>query len=288
VDRILASEAFAGVERPSRFLRHLVESTLDGQSAILKESLLGVQVFGRDPSWDPHADPVVRQEAARLRKRLARYYQSASPEVRIEVPVGTYVPVFHRVPAPKAGPAKSRPWWRWFAAALFAIAVSAGALKILRTFSTGHPSSIAVLPFTSLGADPSKEYFADGLTDEITDQLVRAQSLRVVARASAFMFKGKRTDIQEVGRQLKVTHVLEGSVEWSGGQIRISAHLERSSDGSHVWSGTYDRQAKDLLTVQSEIAEAVARALQVSAGMTLAPRRVPSEEGHDLFLRARL
>lgn len=283
LDRILASKVFAGVERPSRFLRHLVESTLDGQTTLLKESLLGVQVFGRDPSWDPRADPVVRQEAARLRKRLARYYQTASPEVRIEVPVGAYVPVFSRVPAPKAAPAKSRPIWRWFAAALLAAAAFAGALKIL---PTGHPSSIVVLPFTSLSADPSKEYFADGLTDEITGQLVRTQSLRVVARTSAFVFKGRRTDIREVGRQLKVTHVLEGSVEWSGDQIRISAHLERASDGSHVWSGTYDRQAKDLLTVQSEIAEAVARALQVSSGMTVASRHVPSEEAHDLFLRA--
>jgi TolB-like protein/Flp pilus assembly protein TadD len=286
LDRILASDAFAGVERPSRFLRHLVESELDGQSAILKESLLGVQVFGREPSWDPRADPVVRQEAARLRKRLARYYQTASPEVRIAVPVGAYVPVFQRVPAPKAAPAKSRPWWRWFAAALLGAAALAGALKIFRTFFTGHPSSIAVLPFTSLGADPSKEYFADGLTDEITDQLVRAQSFRVVARTSASVFKGKPTDTREVGRQLQVTYVLEGSVEWSGDQIRISAHLERASDGSHVWSGTYDRQAKDLLTVQSEIAEAAARALQVGSSMTVASRHVPSEEAHDLFLRA--
>jgi len=286
LDLILASKAFAGVERPSRFLRHLVESTLAGQSAILKESLLGVQVFGRDPSWDPRADPVVRQEAARLRKRLARYYQTASPEVRIEVPVGTYVPVFQGAPAPKAAPRKSGPLWRWFAAALLALAALAGALKLFRTFAAAHPSSIAVLPFTSLGADPSKEYFADGLTDEITDQLVRAQSLRVVARTSAFMFKGKRADIREVARQLKVTHVLEGSVEWSGEQLRISAHLERASDGSHVWSGTYDRQAKDLLTVQSEIAEAVARALQVSSGMTPAPRHIPSQEAHDLFLHA--
>jgi TolB-like protein len=286
LDRILASEAFAGVERPSRFLCHLVESALDGQTAVLKESLLGVQVFGRDASWDPRADPVVRQEAARLRKRLARYYETNSPEVRIEVPVGTYVPVFHRVPAPKPAPGPSRRVWLWLAAGLLAVAGLAGAIEIFRTLSAGHPSSIVVLPFTSLGADPSKEYFADGLTDEITDQLVRIKPLRVVARTSANVFKGKQADAREVGRQLGVSHVLEGSVEWSGEQIRISAHLERASDGSHVWAGTYDRQAKDLLTVQSEIAEAVARALQANSGMSVASRHVPREEAHDLFLRA--
>lgn len=307
LDRILASDAFAGVERPSRFLRHLVESALHGQSAALKESLLGVQVFGRDACWDPRADPVVRQEAARLRKRLARYYQAASPEeLRIELPVGAYVPVFHRVsgavpaaeaapagdsappetPAAPASPAASRLAWLWFAAGLMAVAGLAGALQFFRMFSAGRAPSIVVLPFTSLSADPSKEYFADGLTDEITGQLVRIQSLKVVARTSAFFFKGKRADIRDVGRQLNVTHVLEGSVEWSGEQVRISAHLERASDGSHIWSGTYDRQSKDLLTVQSELAEAVARALQVNSGMTFASRHVPSEEAHDLYLHA--
>jgi serine/threonine-protein kinase len=304
LDGILASGAFAGVERPSRFLRHLVESALQGQGASLKESLLGVHVFGRDASWDPRADPVVRQEAARLRKRLARYYETASPEVRIELPVGTYVPVFHRVPGavpaaeealpppaavprmPAAVPRMPRRTWLWSAAGLLAIAGLAGALQFFRTFSAGHAPSIVVLPFTSLSADPSKEYFADGLTDEITGQLVRIKSLRVVARTSAFVFKGKSADIREVGRQLNVTHVLEGSVEWSGEQVRISAHLELASDGSHVWSGTYDRQSKDLLTVQSELAEAVARALQVNSGIAAASRHVPSEEAHDLFLRA--
>src|ERR1035437_3988657 len=81
LDRILASRAFAHVERPSRFLRHVVETALRGHELELKESLIGVQVFGRDAAWDPRADPIVRQEAARLRKRLARYYETTEPEV---------------------------------------------------------------------------------------------------------------------------------------------------------------------------------------------------------------
>src|SRR5271170_4020810 len=94
---ILASDAFAHVKRPSHFLRHVVESTLRGEQTLLKETLLGIEVFGREPSWSTRIDPIVRQEAARLRKRLARYYEAESPAVRIELPVGTYVPRFLRV-----------------------------------------------------------------------------------------------------------------------------------------------------------------------------------------------
>lgn len=97
LDRIAASEAFTNVERPVRFLRHLVETALRGDPQRLKESSVGVDVFDRPASWDPRIDPVVRQEAARLRKRLARYYatQSTASGVRIALPVGTYVPVRH-------------------------------------------------------------------------------------------------------------------------------------------------------------------------------------------------
>ena len=89
---ILASDAFAHVKRPSLFLRHVVESTLRGEQTLLKETLLGIEVFGREPSWNTRIDPIVRQEAARLRKRLARYYEAESPEVRIELPVGDVRP----------------------------------------------------------------------------------------------------------------------------------------------------------------------------------------------------
>ena len=106
LDRILASEAFRRVERPARFLRHLVATTLRGEGHLLKESLLGVEVFDRSPSWDPRLEPVVRQEAARLRKRLARYYENEAPDapVRIEVPVGAYVPVFVKRALPLEAP----------------------------------------------------------------------------------------------------------------------------------------------------------------------------------------
>jgi TolB-like protein/Tfp pilus assembly protein PilF len=300
--RILASDAFAALERPSRFLRHLVENALNGQSAALKESLIGIHVFGREAGWDPRADPIVRQEAARLRKRLARYYLTDSPEVRIELPVGTYVPLFHRVSVmlppveeppqipeePSSLPAAPKPprrSWLWLVAALVLLAAFAVTWRALQPPLASKPLSIVVLPFTNLGGDPAKQYFADGMTDEITDRLTRIPSLKVLARASAFAFKGKTVDVRDLGRKLGVSHVLEGSVEWFGEEIRISGHLERVSDGSHVWSGTYERSAKDFLAVQSELADAVSRTLQLDAGIRPG-LHVPVEEAHELYLQA--
>jgi serine/threonine-protein kinase len=301
LEQVLASEPFAGVERPSRFLRHVVERAVRGQTPDLKESLLGIEVFGRDTSWNPRTDPIVRQEAARLRKRLARYYEHNSPAVRIELPVGTYVPVFHRTPAPvetpnapandplqpQPQPARgTRGLKLWLVCgALILLAATAAVLWQLRHSGAQAQPAIVVLPFTNLG-EPSKQYFADGLTDEITGFLARNRSLRVLARTSAFAFKGKSIDAREVGRQLGVTHVLEGSVEWSGQQVRVSAHLERASDGAHIWSSTYDREVKDLLSLQTELAESVATAMRAYSGGA-APSHVPNPEAYELYLRAK-
>ena len=308
LDLILASDAFAKVERPSRFLRHLVDASLRGQQSLLKESLLGIEVFGREPSWNPRIDPIVRQEAARLRKRLARYYETASPEVRIHLPVGTYVPVFHRVTGDTAEPKIAGPdgsledvpledapgvartpkrhlWLALAAVLLFGVSAVA-AWRFFKKSSTGSPPSIAVLPFTNLSADPANQYLSSAVTSEITDELVRLNSLKVIARTSARAFKSGGNDVANVGRQLNVSYVLQGSVERSGDEVRISAHLERTSDGIRVWFQTYDRPAKDLSSLQSELTAAVARSLQVYSGQPAGPRHIPTAEAHELAMRA--
>ena len=298
LDSLVASAAFGKAERPSRFLRHLVETSLGGEGHLLKESVLGAEVFGRRASWDPRLDPVVRQEAARLRKRLAHYYETggAESEVRIELPVGSYVPVFRRKPveidtAPieteHAGdaPARRRRGWVYYAAA--GILCITGAVIAWRGFSQRESlASIVVLPFTDLTGDPADQYFSEGLTDEITDSLARIKTLRVMARSSAFQFKGKTVDVREVGRLLGVTNVLEGSVERSGDRVKIIAHLERTSDGSLLWSNTYERKASDLFAVQSELAAGIAGGLRVAAKVPKA-RHVPNAEAHDFVMKAR-
>ena len=123
--------------------------------------------------------------------------------------------------------------------------------------------SIAVLPFANLSADPEQEYFCDGLAEELIDALARLEGLRVVARTSAFHFKGQSPDLREVGQKLNVKTVLEGSVRKAGNRLRINAQLINASDGYHVWSERYDRDMDDVFAVQDEIAKAVVDKLKV-------------------------
>jgi eukaryotic-like serine/threonine-protein kinase len=126
--------------------------------------------------------------------------------------------------------------------------------------------SIAVLPFTNMSSDPENEFFADGITEEIINALAQIKDLRVVARTSAFSFKGKQVDLRTVGECLKVTTVLEGSVRKSGNRLRIMAQLISVSDGCHLWSERYDRELKDIFEVQDEIARTIADRLKVTLG----------------------
>ncbi len=131
-------------------------------------------------------------------------------------------------------------------------------------------SSIAVLPFLDLSPQRDQEYFTDGLSEEIIDALAHLPNLRVVARTSAFAFKGKATDVREIGRRLNVATVLEGSVRKSGDQLRITAQLNRVADGYHLWSRTFDRPLQDIFRVQRDISEAIAEELRAG--------RVPRRE----------
>jgi len=123
--------------------------------------------------------------------------------------------------------------------------------------------SIVVLSFTNMSADPENEYFADGITEEIINALAQIKDLHVVARSSAFSFKGKNIDPRVVGEQLNVRTVLEGSVRRADNQLRITAQLVNAADGFHLWSERYDREMKDVFTIQDEIARSIARRLQV-------------------------
>ena len=123
--------------------------------------------------------------------------------------------------------------------------------------------SIAVLPFVNMSGDKDQEYFSDGLSEELLNDLSRINELQVAARTSAFSFKGKDTDIGTIARKLNVGAVLEGSVRRSGNTIRITAQLNNAVTGFHIWSQTYDRNLGDVLKLQTEIAAAVAGALKI-------------------------
>lgn len=148
------------------------------------------------------------------------------------------------------------------------------------------PPSIAVLPFANVGGNPANQYLSDGLTGEITDTLTRLQGLRVIARSSAFQFRGKENDLRTIGRQLNVTHVLEGSVERSGDRVKIVARLDRVADISQIWSNAYERQGSDLFSLQSEVATAIAATLGTPVGVTRPPKHVVQDaEARDAYMR---
>jgi TolB-like protein/Tfp pilus assembly protein PilF len=130
--------------------------------------------------------------------------------------------------------------------------------------ATASLSSIAVLPFVNMSEDAGNEYFADGLSEELLNLLVRIPELKVAARTSSFSYKGKDVNIAQVGEELKVAHVLEGSVRKSGNQLRITAQLIKADDGYHVWSQTYDRTLDNIFIIQDEIATAVVDGLKVT------------------------
>jgi TolB-like protein/DNA-binding winged helix-turn-helix (wHTH) protein len=149
--------------------------------------------------------------------------------------------------------------------------------------------SVAVLPFVSVSSDPEQEYFADGLSEDILSLLARIPGLKVVGRTSSFVFKGKNEDLRVIGQTLGVKTVLEGSVRKSGDRLRITAQLIDVSDGTHIWSETYDRTMTDIFEVQDEVATAIIDTLQIHVGA--APSRgrpTDSPEAYTLFLKARV
>ena len=157
--------------------------------------------------------------------------------------------------------------------------------EALNAGSSDH--SIAVLPFVNMSDDASNEYFSDGLSEELLNLLARIPELRVAARTSSFSYKGKDTIIAQIGAELNVAHVLEGSVRKSDNRIRITAQLIKTRDGFHVWSKTYDRILDDIFVTQDEIAAAVVDALRVTLLGELPEQRQTDPEVYTLYLQGK-
>ena len=149
-------------------------------------------------------------------------------------------------------------------------------------------TSIAVLPFVNMSSDPEQEYFSDGITEELLNTLAKVPGLLVAARTSAFSYKGQNKDVREIGRELGVTMILEGSVRKAGNDLRITAQLIRVSDGFHLWSETYDRKLENVFAIQEEIAFAIGDALKTPLGLApggLVTSRTRNMAAYDLYLK---
>ncbi|MDE1886232.1 MAG: tetratricopeptide repeat protein [Xanthomonadaceae bacterium] len=175
----------------------------------------------------------------------------------------------------------------WRAAKHSAQASLTGTAKAVAVAAPGK--SIAVLPFVNMSGDAKNDYFSDGITEEILDALAQLPDLKVAARTSAFAFKGKAEDLRKVGEALDVATVLEGSVQTSGDEVRITAQLIDTRSGYHLWSEKYDRKLTSIFAVEDEISKAIADKLQVQLAGGNAHALVAQEEidprAHDFYLR---
>ena len=156
------------------------------------------------------------------------------------------------------------------------------------TVATDNEPSVAVLPFVNMSSDPEQEYFSDGISEEILNVLTRIPNLKVAARTSSFQFKGKNLDIADIGRQLQVNHLLEGSVRKAGNTLRITAQLVETDSGFHLWSETFDRTPEDVFAIQDEIAAAIAMELRTLLTGDLGTTSTPIDmQAYELYLKGR-
>jgi TolB-like protein/DNA-binding winged helix-turn-helix (wHTH) protein/Tfp pilus assembly protein PilF len=177
------------------------------------------------------------------------------------------------------------------AAVVATLVLAAAGLWMNRTGLASPPGeqSIAVLPFANLSDDPNQEYFADGISEELINTLVRLEGLRVVGRTSSFSYKNTDINLTSIGEALDVGVILEGSVRKSGDEVRITAQLIDAEDGFHLWSETYHRKLEDIFAIQDEMARAIADALRIELGLSaeepLNPGGTEHLEAYNAYLR---
>jgi adenylate cyclase len=282
LDRIVASSCFAQSDRQQRFLKFIVTETLAGRTDRLKGYSIAVEVFDRDVSFDPAVDAIVRVEAARLRAKLREYYdrEGRADPVRIELPKGAYA---------------IRMEWR--APETTASLKEPPELPV-RTVTDAMPShlrpiedrpSLAVLPFANMSSIREQEYFADGITDGLITELSRLPGLFVISRHSSFVYKGVSKRAEEIGAELGIRYLLEGSVQRAAERVRITVQLIDTTSGAHLWAERYDRQLEDIFAVQDDVTQRIVNVLQVKLAAGERERidhgSAINVEAHDCLLR---
>ncbi len=273
--RILATPDFTNFPRSSAFLTYVVEQTLAGRAAGLKEAVIGVEVFGREPGYDAKSDSVVRTQARRVREKLNEYYSGAGKQdpVRIEIPKGAYVPEFAVLPEAHAYSAPSKPRWAIGAGLLLVVAAVAFATRHRDT----HLTTLTVLPFS----DPSHRYdvLADGLTEDLERTFSRIAALRLHAHPNG-LTPEQRADFPALSRRLAVDALIDGRI--TGDEIRVS--LIRASDNSLLWTDRFPAAAP-ISPTERQIETAVASALGVNPPGPA--RHAENPQAHDLFFAGR-
>jgi TolB-like protein/Flp pilus assembly protein TadD len=293
--KIVASDTFRGGQRGISLLQFVVEATLTGRAANLKEYTLGADALGRGPKFDPRTDATARVEASRLRTRLDLYYakEGEADSILVTLPKGSYVPVFTTRSATPPKPTSSLPtlkrvWPRLHLVTggfvLIILAVAAA------TWWYSNPAkesqSIAVLPFST---EPEMEYLADGVTEELINRLSNLSNLHVTARSVAFTFKGKSMDPAAIGKQLGVETVVAGRLAVRGDRLTIQVEMVNAATGAQTWGEKFERNLNELISVQEEIGSRVTDRLQLRLSIEerrgLAKRYTNNAEAYQWYLQ---
>ncbi|MFC1857476.1 hypothetical protein ACFL9U_05535 [Thermodesulfobacteriota bacterium] len=241
LERILQCAEFRGSEKQRNFLRFVVDETLEGREAEIKGYTVAVSVYGRSEKFDPQIDPIVRVEAGRLRRALEHYYLTVGKNdpVHIKIPKGRYVPTYQAIE-------KSPP-------------ETGGRISDRDNSQLSSGPSIAVMPLLNLTGDEDQDYFADGLTEELTAELARYQEFQVIASQSTMRFKGRKIDPKEAGRALGVRFLLTGSIQKDPKTVKVAIRLIDTSTAEQIWGDNdkRDLSAAALITLQEEIAHRI-------------------------------
>jgi adenylate cyclase len=247
LERILASSEFPGKARPGRFLRFIVEETLNGRSDQLKGFTIALAVFDRDESFDSQTDPVVRIEAGRLRRAIDRYYLTAgkADPILIQIPKGSYVPKF--LPNP-----------RYVSTLPRSPAPPDKALPVAMHHPVFEKPAVAVLPLEIIGKAELDNYLATALTEEIIIELTRFQDLVVIDGQTTAWYRGSNLDPLQIGQGLGVDFILVGSLQKHGDQLRIHARLVDAITGAQWWAESYDHElSTEICPVYCQVAQRV-------------------------------
>jgi TolB-like protein/Tfp pilus assembly protein PilF len=260
LERVLASPGFVRNKRLSAFLRFVVDRKLQGHDHELKETVIGVEVFGRTPDYEPRTDPVVRMEAAKLRSRIAEYYANAGvlDPIRIEIPKGGYVPQWEtRLPHRRAG------WLKPAVIVAAGVCVAITSFVLWRLRTTPNSAMVAVLPFEDLENDPTQRYFSQGVTEDIIAQLGQSGSsaFGVIAGPSVWRYRESQPAPRKLAEDLGVSYVVTGSVQRDKSSLRITAMLTRTQDEVQVWAKSFDGPAESAFALQRDVSLSIARAV---------------------------
>jgi TolB-like protein len=295
LERVLASPEFVASDRLRKFLRFVVEEALAGRGDRLHAYPIALEVLGRDANFDPQADPVVRMEAGKLRRRLERYYLGAgqSDPIRIDIPKAGYAPTFTRQPnggrgrappaflAPWRGPQRRWPRSPWVAVGALVVAgailLAAAVLRLERPTVEAEGEraalqqrgpAIIVLPFENLSEVGADDFLVEGLTEELISNLMRFSELRLYSAYGSFL-KQPTADPVELGARLDIGYVIKGSVRRGAERVRLVAHLIEAQTGQHLWAETYDRSLtpENLFAIQEHLAADLASQLAQPYGI---------------------